>query len=272
MTRRLWWRVEEILPLAEHAAATPQHRKTRQQIGAGWQDVPALIWSRDTGGDWLSSNGIPAWYDVDGAEHRVRAETWTHTATGAPGNPGPTDDGDGFLPLCAVHLDGRRDLLDLLRFARDHEVRWLGVNPDRTSDDRNDRYVLSPSRGDVLPPHAIWVPATVTSDTVGGGYYRALVADGHTALGGGLLCRFPRDEVYRMADHLHALSIGDMPGEHPVLLVARDYVSVRWEQDTGEDSSRWIEEDRVPADADDHYAIGAHQWHWTNAVTSEDQS
>lgn len=259
-------------PLAEHAAATPQHRKTRQQIGAGWQDVPALIWSRDTGGDWLSSNGIPAWYDVDGAEHRVRAETWTHTATGAPGNPGPTDDGDGFLPLCAVHLDGRRDLLDLLRFARDHEVRWLGVNPDRTSDDRNDRYVLSPSRGDVLPPHAIWVPATVTSDTVGGGYYRALVADGHTALGGGLLCRFPRDEVYRMADHLHALSIGDMPGEHPVLLVARDYVSVRWEQDTGEDSSRWIEEDRVPADADDHYAIGAHQWHWTNAVTSEDQS
>ncbi|MEV5691986.1 hypothetical protein [Micromonospora globbae] len=258
--------MEDVLPLAEHAAATPRHRKTRQQIRAGWPDAPALIWSRDTGGDWLSSNGMPCWCDADGAEHRTRSETWTHTATGVTGNPGSTDDGDGFLPLRAEHLDGRRDLLDLLRFARDRQLRWLGVNPNRASDDSNDRYVLSHSRGDILPPHAIWVPATVTSDTVGGGHYRALVADGHTTLDGGLLCRFPRDEVERMADHLDALSLGDMPAEHPVLRVVGDYVSVRWEEDTGEDSSRWIEEDRVPADADDHFAIGAYQWQWAAAV------
>lgn len=270
MTRRLWWRVEEILPLAEHAAATPRQRKTRQQYRAGWPDVPALIWSRKPDGDWLASNGVPIWYDVDGTAYRVRAETWTYTATGATGNPHPND-GDGFLPLHAEHLDGRRTLLDLLRFARQHNVPWLGVNADRTSEDSNDRYLLSHSREDILPPDASWVPATVTSDTVGGDHYTALVADGYSAVDGGLLCRFPRDEVERMADHLHGLSVGDMPGEHPVLRLGAGFVSVQWEADTGEDSSRWIEEDRVPADADDHYAIGAYQWRWTPATMVEEQ-
>ncbi|MGC4857572.1 hypothetical protein ACLQ24_30460, partial [Micromonospora sp. DT4] len=68
----------------------------------------------------MSSNGVPRWYDADGTDHRALAETWTHTATGATGNPVPTDDGHGFLPLHTEHLDGRRDLLDLLRHARHH--------------------------------------------------------------------------------------------------------------------------------------------------------
>lgn len=272
MTHRLWWRVEEILPLAEHAAATPQQRKTRQQERAGWRDVPALIWSREPDGDWLTSNGVPIWYGVGGTEYRVRAETWPHTATGATGNPRPNDDGDGFLPLHAVHLDGRRALLDLLRFAREHEVPWLGVNADRNSETGKDRYLLSLGREDVLPPDASWVTATVTSDTVGGGYYSALVADGYTALDGGPLCRFPHDEVGRMAGHLNDLSIGDGPSEHPILFLAHGFVIVYREEDTGEDSRRWIEEDRVPADADDHYAIGAYQWRWTRATTVKDPS
>ncbi|MFV2019422.1 hypothetical protein [Micromonospora sp. LOL_023] len=83
--------------------------------------------------------------------------------------------------------------------------------------------------------------------------------------------RKTRDEVERMADHLHGLSIGDMPGEHPVLRLGAGFVSVQWEADTGEDSSRWIEEDRVPADADDHYAVGAYQWRWTPATMVEEQ-
>ncbi|MFY1673966.1 hypothetical protein ACN27G_29105 [Plantactinospora sp. WMMB334] len=271
MTHRLWWRVEEILPLAEHAAGMPRQRKTRQQDDARWPDVPALVWSRDAAGDWLSSNGVPIWYDRDGTEYRVRAETWTHTATGATGNPRPNDDGDGFLPLHAVHLDGRRHLLDLLRFARDNEVPWLGVHPDRASNEDNTRYVISQSRGDVLPADATWVPATVTCDTVGGGYYSALVADGYTALDGGLLCRFPRAEAERMAGHLHELSIEDIPAELPVPSVLGPYVVVLRQEDTGEDSTRWIEEDRIPVDADDHFAIGAYQWRWTPAPLLEGQ-
>lgn len=222
MTRRLWWRVEEIGPLAEHAAVTPRQRKTRQQYRAAWLDVPALIWSRGR-------------------------------------------DGDGVLSLNAVHLDGRCTLLDLLRLARQHDVPWLGVNADRASKDSNERSLLSHSRMDLLPPDGSWVSATVTSGTVGGGYYSALVADAYTAL----LCRFLRDEVECMADHLHGLSIGDMPNEHPVLHPGASLV--QWEEDTGEDSSRWIEEDQVPADVDDHYTIGAYQWRWTPATIIEAQ-
>ncbi|NED50987.1 hypothetical protein G3I24_08710 [Micromonospora aurantiaca] len=120
MSGRLWFRVDDVLPLAEHAASTGAHRRTRQQYRASVPDQAALIWSHDIDGDWLSSNGVPRWYDADGADHRVRAETWTHTATGVTGNPVPADDGHGFLPLHTEHLDGRRDLLDLLRYARRH--------------------------------------------------------------------------------------------------------------------------------------------------------
>src|SRR5688500_13193802 len=134
MTRRLWWRVDQILPLAEHAAATIEHHRTRQQYGAGLPDQAALIWSHDTDGDWLSSNGVPRWYDTNGTEHRVRAETWTHTATAATGTPVPARDGHGFLPLRTDHLDGRRNLLDLLRFARDHRMHWFGLHPDPARD------------------------------------------------------------------------------------------------------------------------------------------
>ncbi|GAB3147151.1 hypothetical protein GCM10027290_29980 [Micromonospora sonneratiae] len=271
MTRRLWWRVEEILPLAEHAAATPQHRKTRQQYRAGWPDVPALIWSREPDGAWLSSNGVPIWYDRDGTEHRARAETWTHTATGATGNPTPSDGEHGFLPLRATYLDGHRTLLDLLRFARDHTVHWFGLCPDPASDETNDHYLLSVSRGDVIAPMSTWKTANVTSETVGGGTYRAMVANGHTTLDGGVLCRFPRGAVRRMADNLKRLQAGDMPGEHPMLRFDDDVVVVEWEQDRR--AGTWIirEMDRVSPDANGCYAIGAYQWRWTNATLAEEQ-
>ncbi|MEU8332175.1 hypothetical protein AB0J14_35200 [Micromonospora arborensis] len=265
MTRRLWLPVAQIHPLAEHAAASPRPTNPAQQR-PDRPAVPALLLSREPDGDWLSSNGAPAWYDAHGAEHRVRAETWTHTATGATGNPRPHE-GDGFMPLHTTHFDGRRTLLDLLRFARQHDVPWLGVNADRTSELHNDRYVLSRSRHDHLPPDASWTLATVTCATVGGGTYWALVADGYTTLSGGPLCRFPQYEVERMARDLRKLATGDVPGQHPVLQLAFCQVSVQWEDDLGEGSS-WIEQDLCRIDADDHYAIGAYQWHWTNATAA----
>ncbi|MBQ1050832.1 hypothetical protein KBX50_20455 [Micromonospora sp. C51] len=263
MSHRLWFRIDDVLPLAEHAAATRAHRPTRQQYRAGLPEQAALIWSHDTDGDWLSSNGVPHWYDADGAHHRAHAETWTHTATGATGNPVPADDGHGFLPLRTGHRDGRRDLLDLLRYARQQELPWLGLHPDPARDDTNDRYRISRSRGDITPPLATWTPATVTCDVVGGGTFRAMVATGYTTLSRtGVLCRFPRYAVRRMAAHLDALHPGDMPGEHPRLRFDGDEVTVEWEHDHGL-GSRWIEHDRVAPDANGCYAVGAYQWPWT---------
>ncbi|MEV0003484.1 hypothetical protein AB0H28_14515 [Micromonospora sp. NPDC050980] len=265
MTRRLWLPAAQIHPLAEHAAACPQ-RNIREQYRPDQPDVPALLWSREHDGDWLTSNGAPAWYDASGAEHRVRAETWTYTDTGATGNPRPYQ-GDGLMSLHATHLDGRRTLLDLLRFARQHDVPWLGVNADRTSELHNDRYLLSRSRHGHLPRGASWTPVTVTCATVGGGTYRALVADGYTTSSGGPLCRFPRHEVERMAHDLHELATGDVPGQHPVLRLAFRQVSVQWEDHTDE-GSRWLEQDLCRIDADGHYAIGAYQWPWVNATAA----
>jgi hypothetical protein len=267
MSHRLWFRIDDILPLAEHAAATIAHRKTRQQYQAGLPDQAALIWSQDTDGDWLSSNGVPRWCDADGADHRVLAETWAHTATGATGNPVPADDGHGFLPLHTAHLDGRRSLLDLLRFACQQGMHWFGLHPDLASDDTNDRYRISRSRGDITPPLSTWTPTTVTCDIAGGGAYRAMAATGYTTCDGtGVLCRFPLFAVQRMAAHLDGLYPGDMPGEHPRLRFDSNEVVIEWETDNGLDS-RWIEHDRIMPDANRCYAIGAYQWPWTFVAT-----
>jgi hypothetical protein len=267
MSGRLWFRVDEVLPLAEHAAATRAYLRTRQQYRAGVPDQAALIWSHDADGDWLSSNGVPRWYDADGTDHRALAETWTHTATGATGNPIPADDGHGFLPLHTDHLDGQRDLLDLLRYARHHGMHWFGLHPEPASEATGDRYRISRHRGDITPPLSTWTPATVTCDVVGGGAYRAMVAPGYTTLTrSGVLCRFPRFAVQRMAAHLDALYPGDMPGEHPRLRFDGDEVAVEWENDDGLDS-RWVEDDRVTPDANRCYAIGAYQWPWTLAAS-----
>ncbi|TNH21812.1 hypothetical protein FHG89_30625 [Micromonospora orduensis] len=267
MSHRLWFRLDDVLPLAEHAAAASAHLRTRRQYRAGVPDQAALIWSHDADGDWLSSNGVPRWYDADGVDHRVLAETWSHTATGATGNPVPTEDGQGFLPLHTGHLDGRRDLLDLLRYARRHEMHWFGLHPDPASEATNDRYRISRQRGDISPPLATWTPATVTCDLVGGGAYRAMVATGYTTLSRtAVLCRFPRFAVQRMAAHLDALYPGDMPGEHPRLRFDGDEVAVEWEDDDGL-GSRWFEDDRVVPDANRCYAIGAYRWPWTRVAS-----
>jgi hypothetical protein len=108
MTTRLWWRVRQLLPIAEHAAAVSTGRD-------GLPIHPALVWLSDSRGDRLESSGDPVWYDADGHVHAATAETWTHTATGATGNPAPSSDRDRHLPLLPAHPDGRRSLSDLLR-------------------------------------------------------------------------------------------------------------------------------------------------------------
>jgi hypothetical protein len=264
VTHRTWWRVADILPLAEHAAATIRGVPTNAQRRLGWPDYPALVWTRDHGGDWLSSNGQPAWHTATGTGYQVRAETWTHTATGGTGNPPLTDPGHGVLPLLAEHLDGRRTLLDLLRFADAHELNWLGVDPEPDSEQDYTRYLVRRRRGDLLPPHASWRPATVTSPTLAGGGYRALVADGYTARGG-LLARFPADQVAQMARELDQVHADDDHGEVPWVQPLGDTVLILSRATDADGQTCWLEQDLVHADSDDHYAIGMYQWTWLPA-------
>jgi hypothetical protein len=264
MTHRLWWRVDEVLPLAEHAAATPRHITTPQQTHARFSETAALIWTRDTDGDWLSSNGDPEWYDATGRTHRVRAGTWIHTATGSTGNLAQKHDGQALLPVHLEHLSGLRTLVELLRFARANEVHWLGVDPEPGMDDVNGRYVISHTRSGLIPPDAVWIPATVTSAAVGGGAFSALVAEGYTSSVGGVVARFSHDEMWQIARHLIDVHDDLDVSRFPKLRSAGDFVLVereRWNEG-GVPITR-VEEDRVRRDPDGYYALGAHQWKWS---------
>jgi hypothetical protein len=106
MSHRLWWRTTDILALAAHAAATARHTPfPGRQPSPLWMERPVLIWTSSPNGDWLSCNGSPIWHASDGTEYRVRAQTWSHPATGTTGNPAQAKPVDGFLPLLAEHLD-----------------------------------------------------------------------------------------------------------------------------------------------------------------------
>lgn len=278
MAHRLWWRVADILPLAAHAQATARHLPfPGRQPSPLWMQKPALIWTSGPDGDWLSSNGDPIWYNADGAAHRVRAETWRQPATGASGNPAQANPADGFLPLLDEHDDGRRPLLDLLRFARRTEANWFGLDPDPAAHDANTRYLLADRRGDLLPPEVTWVPATVTSTTVDGRAYQAQIADGYTALDGGVLVRFPPDALQALIDDQHEAFLDDDTctvahlRRDVDLLVIEHLVHddsdtrLRWvdrcpDHDT---ELRWVEDDRCYPDADGCYLVGAYQWRWT---------
>src|SRR5439155_25537141 len=90
-------------PPAEHAIACPDHRLTTAQVRAGAPLGPALVWTATTdsqvGGDTISSNGVPAWYDQNGEHHAARAWTWQHRATGRSGSPAHPGFDTAYLPL-----------------------------------------------------------------------------------------------------------------------------------------------------------------------------
>lgn len=267
MTHRLWWRVTDILPLAAHAAATAAHTPfPARKPSPLWMQTPALIWTSGPHGDWLSSNGDPVWYASDGTTHRVRAETWTHTATGRTGNPAQYDPTDGFLPLLTEHPDGRRTLLDLLHFARRTEATWFGLDPDPAAHDTNTRYLLADHRSDVLPPDATWLPATVTCAAVDGRCYPALIADGYTARDRGVLARFPSDALPPLIEQQHDAFLADDTGTVAHLRRIGNVLIVERQVHDGTDL-RWIEDDRCYADADGCFLIGGYQWRWVRAET-----
>ncbi len=264
MSQRLYFRVEQVLPLAEHAVSCPSHYLTREQVAAGAPLRPALILASTDDGIALSSNGVPVWYDEDGQQHTALAWTWHHPASGQRGTDTTVGDADRFLPLYQGSRDRRHPLISMLRSGAQRGGHWLVIDTDPAQVASRDRFQVVDHRDDTLPADAPWVRATVTAGAVWHGQYPALVADGYTVSGDDVIARFDLATVQQMAADLALVhACGDsMPGEVAALRLAGDVVVVSFSHDDGHEE-RWVEVDRVHPDRQGFYPVGAYLWPWT---------
>jgi hypothetical protein len=140
-------------------------------------------------------------------------------------------------------------------------VNWLAVHPDPATNEDNTRFQIHATRGEAAPPEATWKRAMVTSPTIGGGTYPALIADGYTALNG-VVARFTREAVQQMGSDLAYLNLGDPIGEYPQIDLFTNAI-IHMEAFDHDDTILRREHDQVKPDADGYYAIGAYQWSWS---------
>jgi len=273
MSARVWFRTEDVLPLAEHAMACPSQRITTAQVRASFPQEPALIWTATADEDALSSNGVPAWYNDDGQHHAAPAWTWTHPASGRRGSPARPGFDTAYLPLNPPtnRARGKLPVIEALRDGQRTGRHWVAIN---IAADKPlihpDRVRLVDHRDAIAPAQARWTPATVTAAAVARGVYPALVADGYTVRGDDVLARFDRATVIQMVADLAAVhadtnpNTDPMPGEFAVLRFDGDVLLVLWEHDDGLQIRR-REIDRVYPDPGRFYSVGAYLWPWTRA-------
>jgi hypothetical protein len=268
MAHRLWFRLDDVLPLAEHAMACPTHRRTGAQTRARAASGPALIWTGTAVLDVLTSTGVPAWYRDRGTVHAADAHTWRHLGTGRYGTAGRDGYHTAYLPLNA-QIGPEAPAITVLRAGHRTGRHWVTVDIDPA-----DQHLITPQRvrlvehrDTLIPPDSEWAPATVTCPTVAGHSYPALVADGYTSAAGSELPRFDRPTVEQMITDLEAVHANPdrhtdaMPGEYPRLRLAGDVLVAFEEHDQG-DTTTYREADRVRPDQDGRYAVGAYLWPW----------
>lgn len=273
MSNRLWFRLDDVLPLAEHAMACTAHRFTGAHARGLAPLRPALIWTGTTAGDALASNGLPGWFGEHGDVHTARARTWRRTSTGHLAVAGRPDYWQAVLPLeeAGTYPGG---VIGLLRDARRTGRHWVTIDIDPA-----DRHVIAAHRvravayrDDLVPAGCRWLPADVTCHAVAGASYPALLPDGYTTDHGYEIVRFDRDTVAGMVADLHTVQTNpdmrsdSMPGEYPHLRWVDDVLVVSEEIDDAQrDSLREV--DRVRPDSDGYYPVGAYLWPWQRAVT-----
>ncbi|WP_430788170.1 hypothetical protein [Actinoplanes sp. G11-F43] len=262
---RLWFHLDEVLPLAVHAVSTPRRGITAAGLLAGSPLLPALIWQAEPDGDTLTSNGLPGWYDRKGGEHAAHARRWQRRGAASRMTVG---DCCGLLPLRGV-ADTPLPLIDWLQQAHARGAHWLSITPTRRPVIGPDQCDVSEQRGDLYPPATTWVEATVVCvPLTGSGSYPALVADGyHSNHGGGLLARFDRATADQMIGDLRQSrpEHRPVPDAYPVLRWAGDRIEVYAEGIDGLPGLR--RHDVVGPDPDGRYPLGAHLWPWLRLDT-----
>jgi hypothetical protein len=122
---RLWWRLEDVLPLAEHAMACTVQARTAARTRAHAADRPALTWMSTGGMDLLTSTGEPGWHTATGQPQHAEAYTWQHR-DGGYGTAWRDTYNTAHLPLTAT--GGRPAVIDTLRAARHTGHHWLALD------------------------------------------------------------------------------------------------------------------------------------------------
>lgn len=123
---QLWFRLSDVLDLAEHAMGSSDHQHApddESQTGA-----PALIWIKDDG-IYLASNGLPhqAPTDTDAPDSIVHVVYAHGRGHGTHWQYGPplADDFVEYLPLTASFAGDGTSLIDELR--AEHTATWLVI-------------------------------------------------------------------------------------------------------------------------------------------------
>jgi hypothetical protein len=274
MLDRLWFRFDDIWPLAEHAMHCLDHEAPTMPVDVG-PAGPALVWTGTGGLDLLTSTGLPTWYGRNGIPHAAEAHTWRD-----PHGRSHTTDRDGYttayLPLTSAS-GAPGPVTSLLRSSADHGKGWVTLDIDPTDQHLMDAYRLHPvsDHDQLVPPAATWHLDAVTCPQVGGRTYWGMVAD-HTTDSGDLLVRFTRDTVEQItADLQHPHASGDHPAPagpaghtHIGLGLDGDVLTV-YRRAPGHQRPHRVT-DHLTADSDGRYPLGAYVWPWRQATNTQD--
>ncbi|MDG4751322.1 hypothetical protein O7630_10250 [Micromonospora sp. WMMD718] len=257
---KLWWRLSEVSPLAEHAVHTPTVNNPAHLLRAP-SAVAALIWEQDeTGSETLRSNGSPGWHDETGQLHRAHALTWQHPASGTSGVHDHANPHRNLVLLKVRRRDRSiHPVIDTIRYGVKRKHHWFWIDTTRMPYG----YGTADHREEIVPPEATWIRSEVEAPALERLSYPAVIADGYVGADG-VLPRFTRDTVTGMITDLDELNShpATMPGEFPTVAFHGDIAVISWQQHSLSDE-RVLEIDRCYPDAEGLYAIGAYQWTWS---------
>ncbi|WP_430788176.1 hypothetical protein [Actinoplanes sp. G11-F43] len=265
MSHRLWFRLDDVVPLAEHAMHCLSHEPATGIPTDLGPAGPALIWTSTASLDLLTSTGLPTWYGRNGTLHAAEAQAWRdpHGRYRPAGRDGYTT---AYLPLTS-NSGTPGPVINLLRSSLDHGKGWLTLDIDPGDRHLMDAYrvhVVS-DRDDLVPQNAVWRPGSVTCPQVGERIYWGLVAD-YTTTGGDLIVRFTRHTVEQITDDLQAQHAAATPAgpARPGLGFDGDVLIV-YQLDPGHVWPRRTTDYLIP-DHGDRYPLGAYVWPWRYAT------
>jgi hypothetical protein len=268
MPERLWFRFDDIWPLAEHALHCLDHEPPAMPVGVG-PAGPALVWTGTGGLDLLTSTGMPTWYGRRGTPHAAEAHTWRdpHGRSRTAGRDGGYT--TAYLPLTS-DSGAPGPVISLLRSNLHSGNGWVTVDIDPTDRHLMDAYRLHvvADHDELVPPAATWDLGAVTCPQVGGRTYWGMVAD-HTSDSGDLLVRFTRDTVEQIiADLQHPIDApvpAKTAGQARIGLGLDGDVLAVYRLTPGHQRPHRVT-DYLTADSDGRYSLGAYVWSWRYAA------